>query len=99
MSIGLANSLSFEEVRQRVAAIINGKIITGYCIWKDLSVLGLAHPNSDVRDVALFVPFRNALDSLNHIVRLPTMVWILMGRRMGEGLHSPVSTIAGHHAW
>lgn len=59
----------------------------------DLSVLGLAHPNSQIRDVALFIPFRNALGSLDQIVRLPTMVWTLMGRRIGEYTHHPVSIV------
>ncbi|CCA68834.1 hypothetical protein PIIN_02695 [Serendipita indica DSM 11827] len=34
----------------------------------NLSVLGLAHSNSDIRDVALYVPFRNVFDSLEHIM-------------------------------
>ncbi|KAG9054425.1 hypothetical protein FS842_005166 [Serendipita sp. 407] len=82
-------SIPFREAQLRVAELIQDKVLTGYCIWKDLSVLGLAHPNSEVRDVALYVPFRNSLNSLDQIVRLPTMVWNLMGRRMGEGKHSP----------
>jgi hypothetical protein len=123
-----AESLPFAEVQQRVAQLIQDKIITGwvpsslahpfpsfpntinpvpqqislrkflklwcdlfrYCIWMDLSVLGLAHPNSQIRDVALFIPFRNALGSLDQIVRLPTMIWTLMGRRIGEYTHHPV---------
>jgi RNA exonuclease 4 len=53
-------------------------------------VLGLAHPNSHIRDVALYVPFRNTLGSLDQIVRLPTMMWMLMRRRIGESTHHPV---------
>lgn len=51
-----------------------------YCVWLELSVLGIAHPLSHVRDVALFVPFRFALGSPESIVRFPTMMWQLMRR-------------------
>jgi len=57
------------------------KSYSSYCIYLDLSVLGLAHPNRDIRDVALFVPFRFTLGSPRAIVRFPTMMWMLMGRR------------------
>ncbi|PVF98840.1 hypothetical protein CPB86DRAFT_806577 [Serendipita vermifera] len=84
-----ASSLPFNTVQQKVAELIEGKILVGYCIWMDLSVLGLAHPNSHIRDVALYVPFRHTLGSLDQIVRLPTMMWMLMRRRIGESTHNP----------
>lgn len=84
------DSLPFETVRQRVGELIHGKVVIGFCVWLELSVLGLAHPLSHVRDVALYVPFRFSLGSPEAIVRFPTMMWVLMGRRIGEDTHHPL---------
>lgn len=65
-------------------------ILTSHCIWLDLHVLGLAHPNSHIRDVALFIPFRRNLGELSQVFQLPTMIWRLMGHRIGQLGQHPV---------
>lgn len=55
-------------------------------------VLGIPHPAVNTRDVGLYMPFRNALKSLN-LVRLPTLTFHLMGRRCQEGQQNPVRPI------
>ncbi|TFK77173.1 hypothetical protein BDN72DRAFT_30659 [Pluteus cervinus] len=84
------NSLSFSEVQMKVGKMVKGKILVGYCIWNDLSVLGMSHPAVHTRDVGLYQPFRNALRSPNTIIRLPTLAWTLLNRRCSEGLLNPV---------
>ncbi|KAJ3552256.1 hypothetical protein NM688_g4247 [Phlebia brevispora] len=78
------NATPFNEVQQRVANLIKGKIIIGHALWHDLSVLGIPHPAVATRDVALYQPFRNALRATN-TVGLPTLMWQLMRRRVQEG--------------
>ena len=52
-------------------------------------VLGIPHPAVNTRDVALYRPFRNALQT-SSLVGLPTLMWRLMGRRVQEGAHDSV---------
>lgn len=87
------SSLGFNEVQIKVGKILQGKVLVGYCIWNDLSVLGMSHPAVNTRDVGLYQPFRNALRSPNSIIRLPTLAWTLLHRRCSEGLLNPVCTL------
>lgn len=43
------------------------------------------------RDVALYMPFRNALQSPNQVIGLQTLMWHLMRRRVQAGLLDSVS--------
>jgi hypothetical protein len=54
-------------------------------------VLGIPHPAVATRDVALYVPFRNALSSPNQIIGLQTLMWHLMSRRIQDQQQNPVS--------
>jgi len=47
---------SFESVRQKVAAILKGRILVGHTLKSDTSVLLLSHPVGDTRDLALYPP-------------------------------------------
>ncbi|PCH33878.1 hypothetical protein WOLCODRAFT_63710 [Wolfiporia cocos MD-104 SS10] len=78
-------AMPFTEVQQQVAALLKEKIIVGHSLWHDLSVLGIPHPAVATRDAALYQPFRNALHMQNQIIRLQTLMWHLMRRRVQEG--------------
>ncbi|EIM92605.1 uncharacterized protein STEHIDRAFT_46712 [Stereum hirsutum FP-91666 SS1] len=80
----------FSQVQRQVADIIRNKTIVGHQLWNDLSVLGIPHPAVDTRDVALYQPFRNALNSPNHIVGLQSLCWHLMRRRCQDGQQNPI---------
>ncbi|KAJ7103615.1 hypothetical protein B0H15DRAFT_224615 [Mycena belliarum] len=83
------DAVPFNVLQQHVAAMIKGRILVGHSIFNDLSVLGIPHPASSTRDVALYQPFRNALRSPHQIIGLQTLLWQLMGRRCQEGLIDP----------
>ena len=53
------------------------------------AVLGVPHPAVATRDVALYQPFRNALQS-TQMIGLQTLMWRLMRRRVQEGKHDSV---------
>ncbi|KAL7422056.1 hypothetical protein Q5752_003831 [Cryptotrichosporon argae] len=57
----LASAPTFEAVRKQVKEIVNGKILVGHAIFNDLAVLEHRHPYEDVRDTALYYPFRRRL--------------------------------------
>ncbi|KAI0094056.1 hypothetical protein BDY19DRAFT_982822 [Irpex rosettiformis] len=82
--LSAANARPFAEVQHDVANCIHGKVIVGYTLWNDLSVLGIPHPAVATRDVALYRPFRTALQ-MNQVIGLPTLMWRLMRRRVQEG--------------
>ncbi|GLB36052.1 putative EXOIII [Lyophyllum shimeji] len=84
------NVWPFNTVQQYVASLIDGKILVGHSIWNDLSVLGIPHPAVNTRDVAVYLPFRNALRSPHQIIGLQTLAWQLMCRRCQEGQQHPV---------
>ncbi|PPQ62773.1 hypothetical protein CVT24_000467 [Panaeolus cyanescens] len=84
-----ADAWTFDMIQQHVANLLVGKILVGHCLWNDLAVLGLPHPTVDTRDVALYMPFRNALKSTT-VVGLRTLLWLLMNRRCQEGQLHPV---------
>ena len=56
-------------------------------------VLGIPHPAVATRDVALYRPFRTALQ-MNQVIGLPTLMWRLMRRRVQEGALDSVSSIS-----
>ncbi|KAJ3765703.1 ribonuclease H-like domain-containing protein [Lentinula raphanica] len=64
------NAVAFNDVQLHVANIIRDHILVGHSIWNDFSVLGMRHPIIDTRDVALYQPFRVALNSPNDVPSL-----------------------------
>jgi hypothetical protein len=64
--------------------------------WFDIYelVLGLPHPAVNTRDVALYLPFRNSLNSGNHVPGLQTLAQRFLGRNCQQGHIEPVSIIS-----
>ncbi|KAJ7822728.1 hypothetical protein B0H14DRAFT_2518820 [Mycena olivaceomarginata] len=83
------DAVPFEVVQQTIANIIRGKIIVGYKLWDDLSVLDAPHPAKATRDVALYLPFINAMNNLGERISLANLIWHLMRRRCQEGRIDP----------
>jgi RNA exonuclease 4 len=54
------------------------------------TVLGIPHPAVATRDVALYMPFRNALRSPNQVIGLQTLMWHLMCRRIQDDELNPL---------
>ncbi|KAJ6519741.1 hypothetical protein C8R45DRAFT_1048536 [Mycena sanguinolenta] len=82
-------AMPFNVLQQYIANLMRGKIVVSHSLWNDLSVLGIPHPASATRDVALYQPFRNALRSPHQVIGLQTLCWQLMRRRCQEGLIDP----------
>jgi RNA exonuclease 4 len=52
----------FREVQADVATFLRGRVVVGHSVHKDLSVLGISHPWSAIRDSAALVKFKRAED-------------------------------------
>lgn len=66
--------VGFETARAAVASLIAGKIVVGHALWNDFKALKLHHPQSLVRDTALYLKLRppwraHLLPSLNLLAR------------------------------
>ena len=66
----LVGAPSFQEVRQRAAAILRGRILVGHALHNDLAVLKLSHPPALIRDTSLYPGLRQELASALASVRL-----------------------------
>lgn len=51
------NAVDFEECRNRVMDLIEGKILVGHALKNDLHVLRISHPWHQVRDTGKYEPF------------------------------------------
>lgn len=82
-------------------------LATELITWSSGIVLGIPHLAVATRDVALYLPFRNALRSPNQVIGLQTLMWHLMCRRCQDGhIHPvrafiirPARTIISHALW
>lgn len=83
-------NVSFATARARVAALIAGKIVVGHALWNDFKVLQLHHPESMMRDTALYLKLRppwrsDLLPSLNLLAHY----WL--GNACQAGVHDSVA--------
>ncbi|KAJ7585940.1 ribonuclease H-like domain-containing protein [Mycena floridula] len=85
-----SNAVQFSVVQEHVAKLLRGNIVVGHSLWNDFSVLGIAHPAVDTRDVGLYQPFQNALRSPKQVVGLQTLAWQLMQRRFQQQESNPL---------
>ncbi|EJD55379.1 hypothetical protein AURDEDRAFT_49692 [Auricularia subglabra TFB-10046 SS5] len=85
-------AVPFATVQRSVSQIIRGRPLVGHKSFSSYmvaQVLGIAHPATLTRDVALYMPYRNALRAPNHIFELPELVSNFMMRRIGTSGEDP----------
>ncbi|KAH8823542.1 ribonuclease H-like domain-containing protein, partial [Flagelloscypha sp. PMI_526] len=84
-----SSCMSFQAVQDKVIGLIDGKIIVGHCIWLDLSVLDISYPARYTCDVALYQPFRNALNT-PLIPGLSALAWTFLQCQCCTGAKNPL---------
>lgn len=96
-------AMPIESVRSIVANILRGKILIGHALENDLKVMGLSHPQTDVRDTAKYEPFMKSIESKSPLQgeecqtllrprKLRDLVWEKLGKEIqviGKA-HSPI---------
>ena len=80
----LVGAPSFETARERVAELLAGKVLVGHALHHDLEVLGLDHPNHQIRDTALFFTLQGQSRSLKILAER------LLKEEIQTGRHSSV---------
>ena len=71
-------------VAPRVAAAIEGQLLVGHGLQKDLQSLGLSHPPRLIRDTMTYAPFQ----ARGHARRLKALAAELLGSTIQAGRHS-----------
>lgn len=82
----IANAPSFKSVQQKVAKIVNGRIIVGHAVHNDFSVLNINHPPEKVRDTSHY--FRNLFQGTTPSLR--KLSEIVLGIIIQKGEHDSV---------
>ncbi|QDZ21444.1 exonuclease [Chloropicon primus] len=54
----LRGAPQFEQVQQRVATLLKGKVVVGHALKNDFKALHVGHPKQDIRDTARYAPLR-----------------------------------------
>lgn len=80
----------FKEVQQKVAEIIENRIVVGHGLENDFRVLMLDHPFLLRRDTAKYRPFQRA-KAKPHALRY--LVKVIFGIEIQKGEHDPVRII------
>ncbi|KAL4513264.1 hypothetical protein Ndes2526B_g02036 [Nannochloris sp. 'desiccata'] len=57
----LKDAPSFEQVKLKVKELLRGRVLVGHAVHNDLEVLGIAHPESDLRDTSRYPPLMKVL--------------------------------------
>jgi RNA exonuclease 4 len=57
----LKNAPSFEQVKLKVKELLRGRVLVGHAVHNDLDVLGIKHPESDLRDTSRYPPLMKTL--------------------------------------
>lgn len=91
------SAMNINQVRTLVGNILTGKILVGHALENDLKVLGLEHPDCDIRDTAKYEPFMRHIQKENDEMilcprKLKDLVWEHLSKHiqvMGKA-HSPV---------
>jgi RNA exonuclease 4 len=84
----MENARSLKEVQSHVAKIMNGRILVGHTLRKDLGVLMLSHPKRDVRDTSQYKPFREVAGGNTPALKL--LASEILGIDIQGGAHSSV---------
>lgn len=84
----MKNAITFEEAQQKVADILQDRILVGHAIKNDLDVLLLSHPRRDIRDTSRHPEFRKL--SNGKTPGLKKLAKELLGVDIQGGSHSSI---------
>lgn len=82
----IANAPSFKSVQQKVAKIVNGRIIVGHAVHNDFTVLNISPPPEKVRDTSHY--FRHLFQGTTPSLR--KLSEIILGITIQKGEHDSV---------
>lgn len=84
----LQNGEEFTVVQQKVATLINNRILVGHALHNDFKVLFLSHPRNKIRDTSKYRGFRKLFGGRNP--SLKKLIEKVMGVQIQKGEHSSI---------
>lgn len=84
----LQNGEEFTVVQQKVAALLNNRILVGHALHNDFKVLFLSHPRNKIRDTSKYRGFRKLFGGRNP--SLKKLIEKVMGVQIQKGEHSSI---------
>ncbi|EDV96610.1 GH15107 [Drosophila grimshawi] len=85
----IENGEDFKAVQAEVAKMLQGKILVGHALRKDLGVLSIKHPVAHIRDTSRYKPLCK-LVSNGHTPSLKRLTLSVLGQEIQTGEHSSV---------
>jgi RNA exonuclease 4 len=87
--------MSYGESRMIVRNYVQGKVLVGHGLAKDLQILNLSHPYYMVRDTSLFIPFmRQGKDGYLRSRSLADLASDFLKETIQDGEHNPIEDAA-----
>lgn len=86
----LVDAMSWEDAQQRVAELVQGKVLVGHAISNDLAVLLLSHPKKLIRDTSRYPPLMFSKRGKKRAQALRVLAERELGLKIQEGEHNPV---------
>lgn len=84
----MVGARTLEQVQADVAGLLDGNILVGHSVRKDLDALKLGHPRRDIRDTAKHRPFRRFAGG--GTPKLKVLAMELLGIQIQSGEHSSI---------
>ncbi|KAL0892535.1 hypothetical protein ABMA27_015636 [Loxostege sticticalis] len=85
----LRGAPSFNKVQREVSNLLSGCLLIGHSVADvDLKMLDLDHPERNIRDVALYPPFREYNNGNKPSLKM--LAEKVLGERIQDGPHDPV---------
>ena len=57
----LRGAPQFDVVKSKIESLLKGRILVGHAVHNDLEVLGIKHPEADIRDTSRYPPLMKVL--------------------------------------
>lgn len=87
--LDMENAVPFKEAQEKVAELLNGRILVGHAIKNDLESLFLTHPRSQIRDTSKHVPYRTKY-AAGKTPSLKKLSLHILKKAIQDGEHSSV---------
>ncbi|XP_042490692.1 RNA exonuclease 4 isoform X3 [Macadamia integrifolia] len=84
----LRKAKDFQSVQNKVAELINGRILVGHALRNDLKALLLSHRKKDIRDTSEYRPFLNREEGRKRSLR--DLASELLGIKIQNGEHCSI---------
>lgn len=85
----MKNAISFKEAQEKVAQLLEGRVLVGHAIQNDLEALFLTHPRAQIRDTSKHTPYRQKYAN-GKTPSLKKLALHMLKKNIQDGQHSSI---------